>query len=85
MDASGFALEDFLSDPVDVWPENWLTVTLFCDMNTQWRTGMAGATGLDYNVLFRLMDEAGITGADWRETLDSIKTMEIEALEQMRK
>lgn len=58
---------------------------LFCDLNTQWRTGMAGATGLDYPVLFRLMDEAGLSGAEWRETFDSIRLMESVALEQMRK
>jgi hypothetical protein len=54
-------------------------------MNTQWRTGMSGAIGLDYPVLFRLMDEAGLKGADWRDTFDSVRVMEIEALEQMRK
>ena len=58
---------------------------LFCDMATQWRTGMSGATGLDYPVLFRLMDEAGLKGADWRDTFDSVRVMESEALEQMRK
>lgn len=85
MEAAGFAPEDYETDPVDVWPENWLAVMLLCDMSTQWRTGMAGATGLDYPVLFRLMDEAGLKGTEWRDTFEAVRCMESVALDQMRK
>ncbi|WP_024328862.1 MULTISPECIES: DUF1799 domain-containing protein [unclassified Thioalkalivibrio] len=35
-------------EPIDVWPENWDAVEVFLRCQTQWRVGMAGATGLDY-------------------------------------
>lgn len=56
-------------------------------MRTQWRTrGMDGRPyGLDYAVLFRLMDEDGLMGRDWRDTLDDVRVMESAALEEMRK
>lgn len=56
---------------------------LFCRMGTQWRTGIAGATGLDYNVLLRLMDEHEFAGADRRELLDDIQVLEAEAIATM--
>ena len=31
-----------------VWPENWEAVTMFCRLQTQWRTGPRGPIGLDY-------------------------------------
>lgn len=36
-----------------VWPENIWAARLFLWMGTQWRSGPAGLTGLDYNVLDR--------------------------------
>jgi len=57
---------------------------LFIKVGTQWRGGVAGPTGLDYNVLFRLMDRMDLPAAEWDETLDSIRTMELQALKTMR-
>lgn len=85
MEAAGFLPEDYETDPAEVWPENWPIFQLFFDLNTQWRVGATGATGLDYNVLFRLLDEAGLHGAEWREAFDTIRVMEATALEMMRK
>lgn len=34
-----------------IWPQNWKTVQLFIALQTQWRTGMGGVTGLDYAAL----------------------------------
>lgn len=34
-----------------IYPDNWQAVNIFCDMSTQWRVGMGGATGLDYAAL----------------------------------
>jgi len=53
-------------------------------VGTQWRIGMNGPTGLDYNVLFRLMDEAKMSPEDWRSTFDDVRVMESAALESMR-
>jgi len=34
-----------------VWPENRQAVIVFMSMQTQWRVGMNGYTGLDYSAL----------------------------------
>lgn len=38
-------------DEVFLWPENVDTWAHWCALQTQWRTGMAGATGLDYTAV----------------------------------
>ena len=32
----------------EVWEENWSIVRMFIRMQTQWRIGFSGPTGLDY-------------------------------------
>ena len=34
-----------------VWEENWETLQMFLRMQTQWRIGFSGPTGLDYAAL----------------------------------
>jgi hypothetical protein len=58
-------------------------VQLFCRVGTQWRTAMVGAVGLDYAVLFRLLDEEGLTGPEWRDTFEDLRVLEAEALQTM--
>lgn len=52
-------------------------------MRTQWRVGVAGATGLDYLALFALMDFHEVPRVERRQMLDDIQTMEAAALVQM--
>lgn len=84
MASSGFSPADY-EETVDVWPENWPACALFIDLSTQWRTGMAGATGLDYAVLFDLLDRRGYTGAAWEEMFADIRVLEEAALEERSK
>lgn len=85
MAALGFSPDDFGDDDFfDVWPENWGAFTLFEKVATQWRAGAMGALGLDYTVLFRLMDRKGLEGNEWDEMLDDIQVMEHAALRAMR-
>jgi hypothetical protein len=72
------------SQVVEVWPENWQTVDLFISVATQWRIGMGGPTGLDYNVLFRVLDSKGLSADDWELSFGDIRIMESAALEAMR-
>lgn len=72
------------SQTVEVWPENWQTVDLFIAIATQWRIAMGGPTGLDYNVLFRMIDNLGLPSNDWKVAFDDIRVMESAALESMR-
>lgn len=83
MRAGGFEPEDYESDPVEVWPENWPVVQLFDRLGTQWRVGLSGPTGLDYDTLFALIDRSGYTGAAWWQMFDDICVMERAALETM--
>jgi hypothetical protein len=74
-----------LSKPrdVEVWPENWPSFNLFAKVGTQWRAGMAGATGLDYCALYPLLDKATKDDAEWWQLFDDIQVMEVEALSIM--
>ena len=65
---------------VEVWPENWPAVSVFLRVSTQWRIGMNGPSGLDYNVLPLFLD---MTAEDSADTLDDIATLERAALEAM--
>lgn len=79
----GFKPEDF--GPTEVWPENHQVVRMFRRVASQWRMGMSGPVGLDYNVLFRLLDdEAGSDREFWYELLEDISIMEGAAITAMR-
>ena len=68
-----------------VWPENMPAIRLFTTLQTQWRVGMSGPTGLDYNVLFARMRQLKLTGQDREWMFDDIRTIESEALSIMTK
>ena len=69
---------------VTVYPDNWPVVSLFVDVSTQWRTGPAGAVGLDYTVLPLLFRMREIRSTDRAEMFDGIRIMESAALGAMR-
>lgn len=83
MNAAGFTLEDVATDPVEIWPDNLRAVNLFAQIGTQWRTGMGGPTGLDYNVLYRRMDRMGLAPDEYDELEADIQAMEGTALNCM--
>ena len=65
---------------VEVWPENWQALETFSALQTQWRIGMGGPTGLDYAVLPAVMDLQHIPAPDRPALFDSLRVMEAEAL-----
>jgi hypothetical protein len=72
-------LEDY-----EVLPENWQTVMLFLACQTQWRTGgMGGVVGLDYNVVFKMMQVYKVE--DERQQLEDLQIMEGAVLSKMAK
>lgn len=81
--ATGLTLADFDADQVEVWPENWPALEMFAQLQTQWRLGFGGRAGLDYGVLFALMERRGLTGEAWEERFAAIQVMERAALEVM--
>lgn len=72
----------FVEADFEVWGENWPAFELFTAMNTQWRVGMSGATGLDYSVLPVLFETLGIK--DRAQAFRDMQVMENEALKTMR-
>lgn len=64
----------------DVWPETAAAFDLFTAMQTQWRTGMGGPTGLDYAALPAVMDLRCIPAQERPELFDQLRVMEGEAL-----
>lgn len=49
-------------------------------MSTQWRGGFKGREGLDYAVLFRLLDNQYKSQVEWDAAFADIRIMEVEAL-----
>ncbi|OFJ47656.1 hypothetical protein BA896_000165 [Janthinobacterium lividum] len=73
-------LEDVAADPVDIWPDNVAAFEIFSFLGTQWRIGMSGATGLDYNVVYRKMDRLLLTPEEYDALERDIQIMESAAL-----
>lgn len=63
-------------DAFVLWPENVPAVQLWLDAATQWRVGMAGATGLDYAAVEALLRINGIRGDQRRELFADLRIME---------
>ena len=57
---------------------------LFQRVQTQWRAGMGGPYGLDYNVVYREIDRLGLDREAESETMDAIRVLEGAALRAMR-
>lgn len=79
----GLLATDLDVTTVDVWPDNLPALNVLIAMATQWRTGMAGPTGLDYAALppvFRLLS---IPRSLWPDTFECLRVMESEALKIM--
>lgn len=80
MAAFGLTKADIPEDEYDVWPDNWPAFLLFEAMSTQWRVGMGGATGLDYNALPPVASMLGMKRREIPEVFHDIRVMEAEAM-----
>jgi hypothetical protein len=77
--ALGLSDEDL--DSIEIWPENWAAFTLFVNLQTQWRMGPRGATGLDYQVMLALIARLDLSKAEEEQIFRDMRTMEIAALD----
>lgn len=84
MAGTGFKLKHFPAPQVDIWPDNWPAIQLYTQFSTQWRVGMAGATGLDMNVFLHALDRRGLSPEDYDDFLGCLRVIEGAALEAMR-
>lgn len=81
-DKVGFLIANAVKEStVEVWPENWATWCLFRDQRNQWRIGFNGPTGMDFNVLYRDLDDLGITGDERLRLKADMRAMEQAALD----
>ena len=65
----------------EVWPENMQVVELFLRCQTQWRTSVAGITGLDYSGVAIVINMYGYKP----EIFEDLQIMEIAAIELLNK
>ena len=63
-----------------LWPCNVQAWQCWQGVRTQWRTGMAGATGLDYAGVRAYFDLQGIRGAARRSVFAGIQACEAATL-----
>ncbi|MBW1249787.1 DUF1799 domain-containing protein [Pseudomonas tolaasii] len=71
---------DIPDEEYEVWPDNWPAFLLFEAMSTQWRVGMGGAVGLDYNTIKPVASMIGLKRAELTQAFPDLRMMEAEAL-----
>ncbi len=64
----------------EVFPDNWDAFNVFYSLNTQWRVGPSGFTGLDYNTIPLMMKSMMIDESSLPEIMSGIMVLESEAL-----
>lgn len=85
MAAWGFSVGDLLEEEIEIWPDAWPAFLLFEAMSTQWRVGMGGAIGLDYQALPVVAKYLEVAEEDMPLAFNDIRLMESEALSNMAK
>lgn len=54
-------------------------------MDTQWRSGMNGVEGLDYNVLYRHLDRMKLSDDEYEQLFSDVRVMEYTHLSELQK
>lgn len=72
--------EALAAQTLDIWPENEMPILVFAAMQTQWRIGMAGSSGLDYSALPVVEARLGVGESDRYEVFAALQLMERAAL-----
>lgn len=77
--------EDYPEPEVEFWEENEKFIMFFDTIRTQFRYTQGFATGLDYNVVHRELDDIGLTGAERDEWKAAVRVMERVALSHLNR
>lgn len=72
--------DDDLDMQIELWPENLLPMRVFLAMQTQWRIGMGGATGLDYSALPAVEKRLGVRKKERGACFRGVQVIEREVL-----
>lgn len=70
-------------DSFGILPENIAALNWFLLMQTQWRVGMNGLTGMDYGVFLKWAKEEGVKRLDRVWLLGDLRMMEREYLNSL--
>lgn len=70
-------------EEIAVFPDVARAVDAFDALGTQWRTGFAGFTGLDYSAVEPTLRLLGVERSEWKQLFEDIRVMEAAALAQM--
>ncbi|KXK67903.1 hypothetical protein BC89_28595 [Pseudomonas monteilii] len=79
----GLTLDDMETEDVEVWPDAWSAFCLFEALNTQWRLGPGGPSGLDYTAIPGTAKMIGLKRCELSEAFNDLRVMENEALAVM--
>lgn len=71
-------------DATEVFEDNHSAFDLFCYLGTQWNVGMAGATGLKYEVAHHKLDRLHLEPDEYEIRMSDLRIMEATALDVMR-
>lgn len=77
-------MTDFVNPDVEVWEEHWDALQLFLVYSSQWRTGMNGLVGIDFNVFHHALDRKGIVGDEFDQYVSDLRVIEKAALDKIR-
>lgn len=82
LEGTSYTVEDFADNEpeVNLWPENWRAIELFCKFSTQWRCGSTGPMSLDLNVFFSEMQRKKIPDDEQDTLIEQLAIIESEAL-----
>ncbi|MDX9668763.1 DUF1799 domain-containing protein [Pseudomonas sp. P8_250] len=83
MAAWGFSFGDLVEQEVEVWPDSWAGFMLFEAMSTQWKVGMGGAIGMDYQSLPVVAKYMEVPDELMPLAFNDIRVMESEVLKKM--
>lgn len=85
--AWGLKPEDYAAespiDGIEIWKANWQAFCVFRDLETQWRIGMAGPSGLDYSAIEPTLRLTGVDTEVWPDVFQCIRVLEREAIDVM--
>lgn len=84
--ADGLGLPAFIVEQtvsrrgLEVYPDAWTAVVVFCDLLTQWRMGFGGPIGLDYQAIPVVLRLRLVPESDWPEIFIDLQILEDAAL-----
>lgn len=68
-------------EELDLWPCNLRAWECWQGVQTQWRVGMAGRTGLDYTAVLAYCRAQGLRGDELRDVFAGLQACELAVLE----